>query len=643
MPSPNPALSDNSTEGTRAVVTRLADQVNDLANTTYALARRIGRLDLTAQMQAQATRLAGDADTAVAVVVGDIKRGKSTLINTLIGHDGLLPVDADVATSARLLVRYAERPYATVTRVGGAGGDGDGETVEVGLADLPRYASEQGDPGARAGVSQVEVGVPHPLLERGLAVLDTPGFGSMTRGHRATTLAALGTADVLLFVLSADGPVLRSELDFLAEAAGRVATIGLLLSKIDLNPEWPEMLSANRDRITAYADELRGRPGDAGQLADRIAQAPILPVSSRFAATARERAAAGRADSAARMRVRSGFDELSALLDGAVAARERLRAATALQMVGYVLGELDSDRTGVVRSTERDEGVDHELAQQQAELERLASDHAGWRRQWHEDVEETAASATRTLTRELNAVSRHYVTGLRAGELRPETVAGDLRESLLAAWTTVSTAIAADLGNALEATTARLGTDRLRISLDELLPPDAIRAVRPASSRPARFDVAGDGLPALMTTSVIGTLVGAVLPILAGPPGWIAGALVAGGITLARRSTRMRAQDADELAAALADLHRECAAEIVSRLRKLRRAFEEEIGVRTTDTVEQLGRRRRELAELRQIRSDQRESTRLAAEQDLVEIRAVGRDADWLRATTGPQPVFGGQ
>src|SRR5690606_34071823 len=123
------------------------------------------------------------------------KRGKSRLINALVGQADLLPVDADVATGCHLRVRRGETLTAVVNdQVAGA--------VPIDPERLADHASMAGDPAKRRTVLGVDVTVPSPLLD-GVCLVDTPGVDSLTVGHRQVTEAMLRRADVLLFVLSA--------------------------------------------------------------------------------------------------------------------------------------------------------------------------------------------------------------------------------------------------------------------------------------------------------------------------------------------------------------------------------------------------------------------------------------------------------
>lgn len=287
----------------------LVPRVLKHANRLHAFTKQTGRTELAERVQQEAVRWKDQRSNVV--VAGDIKRGKSSFINALIEEIGLLPVDADVATSVYLLVHHAPELTITVTPRDERGDTG--EPFPISPAQLPEYASMSGAAGREHRVAAVDIGLPNPLLERGIALVDTPGVGGMARGHKDVTLATLNLADALIFTISAQEPVLRSELEFLLEATERIGTIIFVLTKIDLNSDWPAMLEENRAKIREFARQLDERaeaPDDARAAAERfqrVVDAPIVPVSSRIFEKSLVRRNAGRQEQADELLERSGF------------------------------------------------------------------------------------------------------------------------------------------------------------------------------------------------------------------------------------------------------------------------------------------------------------------------------------------------
>ncbi|MDN5933837.1 MAG: dynamin family protein, partial [Pseudonocardia sp.] len=254
-----------------------------LANEVHGLARTAGRDDISGPLAEQAGRWKDT--TATVVLAGAQKRGKSRLLNCLVGHPDLLPVDADIATHTQVAVTRGPELRATVLRT-------DGSRTEVDPAQLPAYASVLGDPAVLREVAGLEVTIDEPLLD-GLRLVDTPGVDSLTLGHRHATMGALARADALLFAVSAqDQPILRHELEFLAEAAERILSVAFVLTKVEDSTSWRELLAENRSRLARFCGDLDP------VVAQRLLEAPWLPVSAKLGEAALTLEAAGHTERA---------------------------------------------------------------------------------------------------------------------------------------------------------------------------------------------------------------------------------------------------------------------------------------------------------------------------------------------------------
>lgn len=213
------------------------------------------------------------------VAVGQFKRGKSSVINALLGHE-LLPIGVIPLTSVVTTIRYGVT--ATCTVIFDAG-----DPREVGLEMLADYVTESGNPRNSKNVSQVVIRYPSPWLESGVRLIDTPGIGSAYEHNSDVTQHYLPQADAVLFVTSADQPMSKAELDFLDSTRAYAGKIFYLLNKVDyLAPdEIGESLAFCRQAVeTAFG-----------------ISAPIYPVSAR-AALVEKRSGAQGTDA------RSGFD-----------------------------------------------------------------------------------------------------------------------------------------------------------------------------------------------------------------------------------------------------------------------------------------------------------------------------------------------
>ncbi len=131
-------------------------------------------------------------------VLGQFKRGKSSLLNALMGEP-LLPVSVVPLTAVPTFVRWGETPSIRIEREGGNAEEFAGGTVEDRRDFLTRYVTEENNPKNRLGVCGVEVFLPSPLLEKGVVLIDTPGIGSVYRHNTEATLNFLPQCDAALF------------------------------------------------------------------------------------------------------------------------------------------------------------------------------------------------------------------------------------------------------------------------------------------------------------------------------------------------------------------------------------------------------------------------------------------------------------
>src|SRR5262249_19123306 len=141
------------------------------------------------------------------VVLGQFKRGKSTLINALLGAD-LLPTAVVPLTSIVTILRYGPEPGAVVRFL-------DGRTQEVEVASLAGFVTETENPNNIKGVAQVEVAFPAAVLMDGARLVDTPVVGSVFATNTGATYDYLPEADAAIVVLAADQPISQAELEFL--------------------------------------------------------------------------------------------------------------------------------------------------------------------------------------------------------------------------------------------------------------------------------------------------------------------------------------------------------------------------------------------------------------------------------------------
>jgi len=166
-------------------------------------------------------------------VLGQFKRGKSTLLNALLGTP-LLPTSVVPLTAIPTFIRYGSEPLIRVTIESKTeANEFHCNTVEEQTTVLERFVTEEKNPNNRLNVNEVEVRMPSPLLAKGVVLIDTPGIGSTYRHNTEATLNFLPQCDAALFLVSVDPPITDVEISFLREVLERVPKLFFVLNKID--------------------------------------------------------------------------------------------------------------------------------------------------------------------------------------------------------------------------------------------------------------------------------------------------------------------------------------------------------------------------------------------------------------------------
>ena len=159
------------------------------------------------------------------VVLGQFKRGKTTLINALLGAE-ILPTAIVPLTSIATILKYSEDLKINVYF-------NDGRVTEINPENLSEYVTERGNPRNEKDVQEVVITYPSPYLKDGVRLIDTPGVGSVYEHNTDVAYQYLPKSDAALFLLSVDQPVSKAELDFLKDVKEYSHRIFFLQNKAD--------------------------------------------------------------------------------------------------------------------------------------------------------------------------------------------------------------------------------------------------------------------------------------------------------------------------------------------------------------------------------------------------------------------------
>jgi len=206
------------------------------------------------------------------VVLGEFKRGKSTLVNALLGTK-LLPMDVLPETATINAIMYNEEPKLTVVHR-----DGTAKNGEVSYDFLKQYSAREEGSEAE-NVRYIKIGYPCELLKNRIVMVDTPGVSDLNEQRSEVTYQFVPNANAVLFVLDANAPLKKTEKEFIDE---RLLPLGInnivfVINKYD---------AVEEDEEEEFLDNVKKRLYRAFNMDDAEAQLrdiSIYPLSAKMA------------------------------------------------------------------------------------------------------------------------------------------------------------------------------------------------------------------------------------------------------------------------------------------------------------------------------------------------------------------------
>jgi GTPase Era involved in 16S rRNA processing len=320
------------------------------------------RADLHGRLRQIRTRVLDP--TQLVLVVGESKQGKSALVNAIVNAP-VCPSGDDVTTTVPTLVRYADEPTALLIEQEPARGPIALDRTPVPI-DQVREHMERAVANGRP-VTRGEIGIPRAVLQNGLALMDTPGVGSVSSFLTSTTLSVVAEADALLMVSDSTQELTTNELAFLKQATALCPNIALVMPKIDRTPHWRKVLEVNRKHLS-----------NAG------VSAKLFPVSADI----RMRAMQSRNTN---LNAESGFPQLLEFLQTELAGQHeqftrRLVAHNVSEALTQINDSLRAELAAQNPRTAAETLVELETAQRRAEDLRRISQH--WQKTLNDGISE---------------------------------------------------------------------------------------------------------------------------------------------------------------------------------------------------------------------------------------------------------------
>jgi len=177
------------------------------------------------------------------VICGEVKKGKSTFINAIIGQE-LLPTGVKETTSQ--VFRITNNPTESFSLV-----FTDGTNEIISRDQLARYGSQVdadliGEPIFRnRQLDYIQVNIPIEFLPTGVSIVDTPGLGALYKSHELITNRYIQNAAAVVFVFDPSQPMVQQEKLFLEKVFLVTPFVMFVMTKIDCYDEehWVNQIS----------------------------------------------------------------------------------------------------------------------------------------------------------------------------------------------------------------------------------------------------------------------------------------------------------------------------------------------------------------------------------------------------------------
>jgi len=239
-----------------------APQGSDALLNLESIITRHGLVELRPMLENIIARLESP-DLEVAFF-GRVNSGKSSLLNYLLGAE-ILPVGVLPVTAVLTRLRRAENAELVVRF-------DVSEAQRLPIERIAEFVTEEGNPGNKHRVAEVELRMPNPRLAEGVVFMDTPGIGSLATFGAAQTKAYLPRCDLGILLLDAGSTMNDEDMALLQGFFDAAIPVTVLISKSDL------LNTADRCRVVKYVKQFVSK-----ELGNEI---PVYPVSTRLPHTA---------------------------------------------------------------------------------------------------------------------------------------------------------------------------------------------------------------------------------------------------------------------------------------------------------------------------------------------------------------------
>jgi hypothetical protein len=403
--------------------------------------RTLGQLATEAHESGWICEMPSLRDSVHVAVIGEIKRGKSTFLNALMGEK-IFPSRSSVCTTAVTFLQDGPPTIEAIyrpelNRPSDHRQVGDGENIFDCLQEMvakPNLLGKKGNPNAR-DLDAVVVSYPNRFATDGVRLVDTPGVNDPESWREEITFQFLPQVDAALMLMDPQQPLSKSEMDFLKNRATKSVKDQLLIVVSRCDEVKPEDLEKSVARIRREVEPLlpnariftvASKPAlEAKQTGQTIPQSWV-----QFEAALDRFLHAGKAGALLLSRAKVMHDEVSSVLRTTDAHLESLSRSDEMERARLEQERMELDRIsiGIANLRQRTQGMlsvhreqllsnlERFLASQRSLLHTLPNnDLSSFTSRYLRDLQESRASWIERVASDLE-ISLHQQVAALVGE-----------------------------------------------------------------------------------------------------------------------------------------------------------------------------------------------------------------------------------
>ncbi len=166
----------------------------------------------------------------VVSVIGQFKRGKSSVINALLS-DEILPVSVLPLTAIPVFIYYSQEIELQIKTKENVFSLKNIDDIKKGLIN---FATEKENPENKKGVLEIKLSYPSDILKNNIIIVDTPGIGSVYAHNTKTAEDVMPKSDIGIFIVSPDPPFTEVEMNYFKMVLPKIKTVFFVINKSDI-------------------------------------------------------------------------------------------------------------------------------------------------------------------------------------------------------------------------------------------------------------------------------------------------------------------------------------------------------------------------------------------------------------------------